>query len=72
MPPHPGWFSFPHASPELVLGALLVLVFLHPKNTNVKMEKWGWLFVQIGDMKVPDVAQLFLLVRLDAETDEGP
>lgn len=32
------------------------------------MEKRGWLFVHIGDLKVADVAQLFLLVGLDTET----
>lgn len=28
----------------------------------------GWLFVQIGELEVPDVAQPFFLVHLDAET----
>lgn len=32
------------------------------------MEKWGWLFFQIGELKVPDVAQPFFRVHLDAET----
>lgn len=32
------------------------------------MEKWGWLFFQIGELKVPAVAQPFSLVCLDAET----
>lgn len=63
--PTQGGFHFRMFFPVLVLGALLVLVF---STQKILMEKWGWLFVQIGDLKVPDVAQLFLLVRLDAET----
>lgn len=52
----------------LFWGALLIFVYSTQNNADVKMEKWGWLFFQIGELKVPAVAQPFFLVRLDAET----
>lgn len=50
------------------IGALLVLVCSTQNNTDVKMEKLGQFFFQIGELKVPDLAQPFFLVLLDAKT----
>lgn len=51
-PPRSGQFPFPALLlPILVLGAFLLLVCSTQNNTNVNMEKWEWLFFQIGELK---------------------